>query len=91
MTESLGSSYIRDLIRFGYDVKVEGDSIHYRSNGMWLGNYRMPVPRLFLPSSQWVEEQTPQGWRFDGTINYPKIIGGSPVFSYKGHFMPLKQ
>lgn len=55
---------------------------------MWLGNYKLPFPRLFLPTSQWVEEQTSNGWNYDGTINYPKIIGGSPIFKYHGHFKP---
>lgn len=51
MTESLGKGFIRDLIRFGYDVKVLDERIHYKSIGLWLYNYKLPIPRFLLPTS----------------------------------------
>lgn len=88
MTESLGTDFLRDLIRFGYDIKVVEDRVFYRSLGLWFSNFKLPIPRFLLPTSQWTEEQTSKGWKFDGTINYPKIFGGSTLFHYSGHFEP---
>lgn len=90
LTESAGDKGLLKLIKFGYDVKLSGDVANYRSNSFWLWNYRLPIPSFFLPKSEWVEEQTPNGWNFDGKISVPSIIGGSKFFEYKGNFAPIK-
>lgn len=88
MTESLGTDMLRKWVRFGYSIKVTADAIEYKSIGLWLHNFKLPLPRLLLPTSEWVEEQTPEGWKFDGVIKYPKIIGAPTLLHYSGDFKP---
>lgn len=55
MTESIGTDFLRDLVRFGYDIKISDNKIYYTSVGLWLATIKLPIPRFLLPTSQWFE------------------------------------
>jgi hypothetical protein len=88
LTESIGDQGLRKAIKFGYDVSLDRQIAQYRSNSLWLWNFRLPIPSIFLPKSEWFEEQTANGWKFDGKLSLPTVLGGFKFFEYKGNFVP---
>lgn len=73
-------------------------AVAFRSVGLWLGDrVRLPLPGWLQPRSSWVE-QAPvaeaaardicSGWRFDGRIELPRLLGGQLLMAYRGTFVP---
>ena len=58
LTESLSTSILGDILRFGYETAVTDHGISYKSVGLWLWNVKIPLPRMLLPQSEWVETPT---------------------------------
>ncbi len=49
LTESLGLG--PDILRFGYLPQKNGNTISYKSLGMWFRNYKLPIPQFLLSTS----------------------------------------
>lgn len=76
-------------LRIGYTVSVskEGTQLHYCSEGLWVGNVRIPLPRILKLESSWTETLTHEGWTFDGLIRLPPLLGAGALIQYSGNFI----
>lgn len=84
LTESLG--FGPDILNFGYLPKIDGDTLCYKSLGLWFLSMKLPLPSFILPTHSWTETQQQNGWHFEGDIKMPLILGGGSIMKYEGDF-----
>jgi hypothetical protein len=51
----MGDTSFLKWIKFGYDISINNNIAKYKSNSIWLWNTRLPIPKIFLPKSEWIE------------------------------------
>ncbi len=55
LVESLGDKLLLRWIKFGYDISINNNIAKYKSNSLWFCNTRLPIPKILLPKSEWIE------------------------------------
>lgn len=76
-------------------------AVAFESRGLRLGDgVKLPLPSWLQPRHAWIEEEadvataaggSSPGWRFDGRIELPPLLGGELLMAYRGLFMPHPQ
>lgn len=84
LSEGIGG-FLDKAFRFIYKIKLQPDkSLKYESEGItFFDSFKIPLPTFLLPKSEWIEQPTEKGWKFDGKISFP-LIG--TLLHYYGHF-----
>lgn len=73
-------------------------AVTFESAGIWIADrVKLPLPAWLQPTSAWIEEEIISmpaadghrpGWRFDGRIELPAVLGGQLLMAYRGEFAP---